>query len=94
VSPSTPITQQPKVNTPCDVTNTCSLSWKDGILIVQLWEKMSAGGSLIALYFFDNLKRAQEVLISVRMSPLALFYDQLINTITPVKKQQQINIHP
>jgi hypothetical protein len=28
------------------------------------------------------------------MSPLALFYDQLINTITPVKKQQQINIHP
>ena len=43
------------------------------ILIRQLWEKISAGGGLDVLQFFGHLKRALELFISVRMSPLATF---------------------
>ena len=35
--------------------------------------KMSVGGGLGALQFFGYLKRALELFISVRMSPLATF---------------------
>ena len=36
-------------------------------------EKMSVGGGLVALQFFGHLKRALELLISVRMSPFVTF---------------------
>ena len=38
----------------------------------EFWEKMSLGGGLGALQFFGHLKRALELLISVRMSPIAM----------------------
>ena len=41
------------------------------ILTRRNWEKMSVGGGLGALQFFGHLKRALELSISVRMSPLA-----------------------
>ena len=39
----------------------------------DFWEKMSVGGGLGALQFFLSLKKALELLISVRMSPLVTF---------------------
>ena len=39
----------------------------------DFWEKMSVGGGLGALQFFGHLKRALELLISIRMSPLTTF---------------------
>ena len=46
---------------------------------------MSVGGGLGALHFFGHLKKALELLISVRMSPLATFSDHWVDTITPGK---------
>ena len=46
------------------------------------------GWGLVALHFFGHLKRALELLISVRMSPLATFYDYWVGTITPGEKKQ------
>ena len=40
---------------------------------VDFEEKMSMGGGLGALQIFGHLKRALELFISVRMSPLATF---------------------
>ena len=53
---------------------------------------MSVGGGLGALQFFGHLKRALELLISVRMSPLVTFYDHSVNTITPEKKKKKKRI--
>ena len=39
----------------------------------DFWEKMSVGGGLFALQIFWSLKKALELLISVRMSPFATF---------------------
>ena len=47
---------------------------------------MSVGGGLAALQFFGHLKRGLELLISVRMSPFATFWDHWVDTITPGKK--------
>ena len=47
---------------------------------------MSVGGGLGARQFFGHLKRALELLISVRMSPLVTFQDHSVDTITPGKK--------
>ena len=38
--------------------------------------------------FFGHLKRALELFISVRMSPLAAFYDHLVDTMTPGEKKK------
>ena len=38
--------------------------------------------------FFGHLKRALELFISVRMSPLATFSDHLVDTMTPEKKKK------
>ena len=58
---------------------------------------MSMGGGLFALQFFGHLKRALELFISVRMSPLATSKDHLVDKMTPGKKTQkknkQINKH-
>ena len=50
---------------------------------------MSVGGGLGALQFFGSLKRALEILIFVRMSPLKTFYDHWVDTIIPGKKTKQ-----
>ena len=42
-------------------------------LSIDFGEKMSVGGGLGALQFFGHLKRALELFISVKMSPLATF---------------------
>ena len=39
--------------------------------------------------FFGHLKRALELFISVRMSPLATFLDHLVDTMTPGKKKNK-----
>ena len=39
--------------------------------------------------FFGHLKRALELFISVRMSPLATFSDHLVDTMTPGEKKQK-----
>ena len=39
----------------------------------DFWEKMSVGGGLGALQFVGHLKRALELLVSIRMSPPATF---------------------
>ena len=39
--------------------------------------------------FFGHLKRALELFISIRMSPLATFKDHLVVTMTPGKKQKK-----
>ena len=55
---------------------------------------MSVGGSLCALQFFGHLKRALELLVSVRISPLATLKDHLVDTITTGKKtKKQTNKH-
>ena len=41
---------------------------------------MSVGGGLGALQFFGHLKRALGLLIYVKMSPLATFYDHSVDT--------------
>ena len=41
--------------------------------------------------FYGGLKGTLELLISVRMSPLATFYDYWVDTIIPAKKQQKAN---
>ena len=46
--------------------------------------------------FFGHLKRALELFISVRMSPLATFWDSWVDTITPGgknKTNKQTNKH-
>ena len=58
-----------------------------------LWGEMSVGGVQLLSNLFGHLKRALELLISVRMSPLPIFQDHLVDAITPGKKQQ-INTHP
>ena len=50
---------------------------------------MSVGGGLGALQFFGHFKRALELFISVRMSPLARFLDHWVDTITPGKKKEK-----
>ena len=55
----------------------------------DFWEKMSVGGGLGTLQIFGHLKRALELLISVRMSPIATFEDHSVDTITPREKQQK-----
>ena len=52
-------------------------------------EKMSVGGGLGALQFFWSLERVLELLISVRMSHFATFWDHWFDTITPEKKQNK-----
>ena len=59
------------------------------ILICWILKKMSMGGGLFALQFFGHLKRALELFISVRMSPLATFYDHLVDKMTPGKKNKK-----
>ena len=57
---------------------------------------ISVGGGLDTFQFFGHLKRALELFISVRMSPLARFSDHWVDTITPGKKKQtkkQTNKH-
>ena len=39
--------------------------------------------------FFGHLKRALELFISVRMSPLATFQDHLVDTMTPGEKKKK-----
>ena len=39
--------------------------------------------------FVGHLKRALELFISVRMSPLATLQDHLVDTMTPGKKKQK-----
>ena len=39
--------------------------------------------------YFGHLKRALELFISARMSPLATFWDHLVDTMTPGKKKKQ-----
>ena len=59
--------------------------------------KNSVGGGLGALQFFGHLKRALELLISVRMSPFETFEDRSVDRITPGKKdktKKQIDTHP
>ena len=53
-----------------------------------LWEKMTVGGGLGALHFLCHLKRVLELLVSVRVNPLAIFSDNWVNTITAGKKQK------
>ena len=59
------------------------------ILIRWLWEKMRFGGGLGALRFFGHLRRTLELLISVRMSPLATFQDHWVDTTTPGEKNNK-----
>ena len=47
---------------------------------------MSVGEGLGALKFFGHLKRALELLISIRMSPLTSFLDHWVDAITPGEK--------
>ena len=54
---------------------------------------MSVGGGLGALQFLQSLKRALELFISVRMSPLATSKDHLIDTMTPGEKKRKRNKH-
>ena len=51
-------------------------------------EKMSVGGGLGALQFFGHLKRALELLISVRMSPLATLTNESIRSLLEKKKNK------
>ena len=44
--------------------------------------------------FFGHLKRALELFISVRMSPLATLWDHLVDTMTPGEKTKRTNTHP
>ena len=59
---------------------------------------MSVGGSVAALQFFGHLKKALELLISVKMNPLATFLYHWVEMITPMgkktKEQKQISTHP
>ena len=41
--------------------------------------------------FFGHSKRALELFIFVRMSPLATFWDHLVDMITPGKKNKKTN---
>ena len=63
----------------------------------MIWQKISVGGSQVALQFF-HLKMALELLISVKMNPLATFLYHWVEMITPMgkktKQQKQINTHP
>ena len=64
--------------------------------ISQFWsgefrEKLSVLRGLDAHQFFGRLKRALELLISVRMSPFATFKHHWVDTITPEKQQQKTN---
>ena len=61
------------------------------ILIGQFWEKGVVGGGLVALQFSGDLKKALELLISVRMSPLPIFSDLWVDTINPVKNKTKNN---
>ena len=54
----------------------------------DIWEKKSVGGGLGALQFFGHLKRALELLFSVRMSPILGLLSRYDH---PWKKQQQKN---
>ena len=56
-------------------------------------KKMSVGGGLGALQFFGHLKRALELLISVRMSTLTTFWENWVDTINPGKKKTKKNMH-
>ena len=53
------------------------------------WEKMIVGGGLGALQFFGHFKRALELLISVKMSPIVTFQIHSVDTITPGKKSNK-----
>ena len=64
------------------------IKWLSQNLIHWLWGKMSAGGSLGVLQCFGHLKRALELLISVKMSLPATFLDHWVDTITPGKKKK------
>jgi hypothetical protein len=57
---------------------------------------MSVEGGLVAQHFFGHLKRALELLISVRMGPPAIFQDhwEYAIILEKKKKQKQINTHP
>ena len=52
------------------------------------WEKLRVEGGLVALQFLDHLKGALKLLISVRMNPLAIFYDHWVKTVSPKKKKK------
>ena len=43
--------------------------------------------------FFGHSKRALELLISVRLSPLVTFYDHWVDTITPGKKTRACDLY-
>ena len=43
------------------------------VLISLIWKKRGVRQGLTALQYFSRLNRAQQLLISVRMSPLSIF---------------------
>ena len=49
----------------------------------ETWE-----GAQVPSNFFGHLKRALELFISVRMSPLAILQDHLVDTMTPGEKKK------
>ena len=62
---------------------------------VDFGGKMSVGGGLGRLpsNFFGHLKRALKLFIFVKMSPFVRFYDPMVDTMTPGKKNNNNNKH-